>query len=253
MSTLAFSSSALAQGRVNGRTNEDAMWGDTLMCKGTGSGYGIIVKNKTKWKIMSLLVLPACRILIAASWNTVWNDAAIKHRAYSNRDEIHIISWIIRYAHRGRGGAEMGSRMSAVHEVYRKANTFAPDGKSKPPKLHDPGEQRIRHMGRGTKTHNNPTWMMWRLLWLIIHGSRKRRHECVHKRAALYFYCDWGNVVKRSYSVLSRRWTYKVSLVLVLVATCQGKHFISLLPNTGVRCLVIGGLEAFPGIKLCKS
>lgn len=108
-------------------------------------------KNKTKWKIMSLSVLSSCWLLPEI---LPGRDAALKCRANSKRDEIHISSGIIRYAHRGHGGAEMGSRMSAVHEVYRKANMLAPDGKLKPPKLRDPGEQSNLHTGGGTKTHN---------------------------------------------------------------------------------------------------
>lgn len=155
---------------------------------------------------MSLWVLSVSVIRMAASWNTNWNDA-LKHRTHSNKDEIHIISRIIRYLHRGRGGAEMSPRMSMVHEVYWKANTLALDGKLKPPKLHDPGEQHNRHMGRCTKTQC-PTWMTWRLLWLIIHASWKCRHNYVHKRAALL-----------------------------------RPNFILILPNIKVQFLVIGGLE----------
>lgn len=161
---------------------------------------------------MIILVLSASRMLVSASWITDCNDAALKHGTYSNKDVIHIISRIIRYVHRGRGGVEMSPSMSTFHKVYRKANTLAPDGKLKPPKLHDPGEQPNHHMGRGTKTQR-PTWMTWRLLWLMIHGSWRIRHKYVRKRAALNFYCHWINVAKRSYTISSCRWTNKYSLV----------------------------------------
>lgn len=108
-------------------------------------------KNKAKWKIMSPSVLSSCWLLPGILPE---KGAALKCRTNSKRDEIHISYGIIRYVHRGHGGAEMGSRMSAVQEVYRKANTLAPDGKLKPPNLRDPGEQRNLHTGRGTKTHN---------------------------------------------------------------------------------------------------
>lgn len=136
-------------------------------------------KNKTKWKIMSLSVLSSCWLLPEI---LPGRDAALKCRANSERDEIHISSGIIRYAHRGHSGAEMGSRMSAVHEVYRKANMLATRWEIKASQAARPRRAKQSPHGRRHEDTQRPTWITWRLLWLISHGIMDEKSQiCAQK------------------------------------------------------------------------